>query len=130
VCHIDADHVTAGAYCSRRQKAVKPGTAAQIQHRLSWRHGRAGATAGVIVPGLPLLGARYFQEIAPGTALDRAEVMQLNTRARTPYGTFDGVLVTEETTPLEPDARETKMYAPGVGLIVDAELRLTTVVIP
>jgi hypothetical protein len=99
-------------------------------HDGSWRHGRAGATAGVIVPGLPLLGARYFQEIAPGTALDRAEVMQLNTRARTPYGTFDGVLVTEETTPLEPDARETKMYAPGVGLIVDAELRLTTVVIP
>ena len=82
------------------------------------------------MPGLPLLGARYFQEIAPGAALDRAEVIQLNAQTKTPYGVFSDVLVTEETTPLEPDARETKKYAPGIGQIVDAELRLTDVVIP
>jgi hypothetical protein len=96
-----------------------------VNHDGSWRHGTAGATAGVIMPGLPLLGARYFQEIAPGKALDRAEVIQLNSQARTPYGVFSGVLVTEETTPLEPDAREIKKYAPGIGLIQDAELKLT-----
>lgn len=99
-------------------------------HDGSWRQGTAGAIAGVIMPGLPLLGARYFQEIAPGTALDRAEVVELDTRARTPYGVFTGVLVTEETTPLEPDAVELKRYAPGVGLIADAELRLTGLSIP
>jgi hypothetical protein len=96
----------------------------------SWRAGVAGATAGVIMPGLPLLGARYFQEIAPGTALDRAEVVRVNADARTPYGVFTGVLITEETTPLEPDAREIKKYAPGVGQIVDAELKLTGLTIP
>jgi hypothetical protein len=101
-----------------------------INHDGSWRHGTAGATAGVIVPGLPLVGARYFQEIAPGVALDRAEVRQVDVTARTPFGNFTGVLVTEETTPLEPDALETKRYAPGVGLIQDAELRLTGYTIP
>lgn len=101
-----------------------------VNHDGSWRHGTAGATAGVIMPGLPLLGARYFQEIAPGAALDRAEVIQLNAQTKTPYGVFSDVLVTEETTPLEPDARETKKYAPGIGQIVDAELRLTDIVIP
>lgn len=96
-----------------------------INHDGSWRHGTAGATAGVIVPGLPMIGARYFQEIAPGIALDRAEVREVDGTARTPFGNFTGVLVTEETTPFDPDAVEIKRYAPGVGLIQDAELKLT-----
>ena len=97
-----------------------------VDHDGSWRAGTAGARAGVIVPGLPLLGARYFQEIAPGVAMDRAEVIQLGIAAATPYGNFTGVLVTEETTPLEPAARELKRYAPGIGLIQDAELKLAS----
>lgn len=96
-----------------------------VNHDGSWRHGTDGATAGVIVPGMPLLGARYFQEIAPGVALDRAEVVQMDLTTTMPFGTFSGVIMTEETTPLEPDAREFKRYAPGVGLIQDAELKLT-----
>lgn len=43
-----------------------------VSHEGAWRHGEGGARAGIIMPGLPLIGARYFQEIAPGVALDRA----------------------------------------------------------
>ena len=40
-----------------------------VAHEGAWRHGENGARAGVIMPGLPLIGARYFQEIAPEVAL-------------------------------------------------------------
>ena len=101
-----------------------------VGHEGSWQAGTAGAKAGVIVPGMPMLGARYFQEIAPGVAMDRGEVIQVGVAAATPYGSFSGVLVTEETTPLEPGAREFKRYAPEIGLIQDAELKLTTFTTP
>lgn len=81
--------------------------------------------AGVAMPGLPLLGARYYQEIAPGVAMDRAEIISTNETKQTPAGTFTNCLKTEETTPLEPNEKEYKFYAPGVGLIQDEDLLLT-----
>lgn len=95
-----------------------------VNHDGSWRAGVMGAVPGLIMAGLPVLGARYFQEVAPGVALDRAEVIDVDATERTPLRTFEGVLVTEESTPLEPGVRETKAYAPGVGQIRDADLRL------
>jgi hypothetical protein len=96
-----------------------------VTHEGSWRHGVNGARGGLVMPGLPLLGARYFQEIAPGVALDRAEIVSLSETIDTPAGRFTHVLKTRETTPLEPGAEEFKWYAPGVGLIRDDTLRLT-----
>lgn len=45
----------------------------------------------------------------------------------TPYREFRHVLVTEQSSPLEPGVVEGKSYAPGVGLIVDGTLRLVAV---
>lgn len=98
-----------------------------VDHDGSWRHGTDRARAGVIMPGIALLGARYFQEIAPGVALDRAEIVAVEETMRTPYGRHVGVLVTRETTPLEPDVVELKYYAPGIGLLQDGDLRLVSV---
>jgi len=42
-----------------------------VGHEGSWRAGVNGARAGIIMPGIQLLGARYMQEVAPGVALDR-----------------------------------------------------------
>jgi hypothetical protein len=98
-----------------------------VSHDGAWLHGVKGARAGLIMPGLPLLGARYFEEVVPGVALDRAEVLQLDAVLRTPARRFTNVLVTEETTPLEPDARDLKYYAPDVGLIQDGVLQLVRV---
>jgi hypothetical protein len=81
--------------------------------------------AGVAMPGLILLGARYYQEIAPGRAMDRAEIVSLSETKQTPAGAFTNCLKTEETTPLEPKEKEYKLYAPGVGLIQDEDLLLT-----
>ena len=75
--------------------------------------------AGVDVPGLPLIGARFYQEMAPGVAMDRIEIQSLGETLETPAGTFTNCMKTEETTPLEPGEKEYKTYAPGVGLIQD-----------
>jgi len=98
-------------------------------HDGSWRAGVDGARPGVIMPGLNLVGARYFQEVAPDVALDRAETMSVTETLTVPAGTFQNVLKTRETTPLE-KGREFKFYAPDVGLIRDADLELVDVVTP
>jgi hypothetical protein len=95
-----------------------------VSHEGSWRAGENGSRAGIIVPGTVLLGARYFEEIAPDVAEDRVEIISLNETVDTPAGTFDNVLKIEATTPLEPGAREFKFYARDVGLIQDGDLKL------
>ncbi len=94
-----------------------------ISHAGAWRVGVAGAQAGVIMPGTALVGARYFQELAPNVALDRAEIVSVDAVQRTPAGTFR-CLQTEESTPLEPGVKEFKYYAPGIGLVREHNLRL------
>ncbi len=97
-----------------------------VSHDGTWRAGKAGASAGLIMPGVVLLGARYFQEIAPRVALDRAEILSISEVVDTPAGKFKDVLKTEETTPLEPNATDFKFYAPGIGLIQSGTLKLVS----
>lgn len=97
-----------------------------VGHGGSWVAGDKGAKPGVMIPGIVLLGSRYYQEIAPGIAMDRAEIVSMNETLDTPAGKFEGCLKTEETTPLEPKAKEYKLYAPGIGLVKDGDLVLTS----
>ena len=96
-----------------------------VSHEGAWRAGSNGARPGIIMPGTILLGGRYYQEIAPGVALDRAEIISMSQVIETPAGRFRKCLETAETTPLEPKALEFKFYAPGIGLIIDGPLKLT-----
>lgn len=78
----------------------------------------------MIMPGKVEVGLKYYQEIAPGVAEDRAEIVGVNEVLATPVGNFQLVLKTEETNPLEPSQREYKFYAPGIGLIQEEGLKL------
>ncbi|HEY6159603.1 MAG TPA: hypothetical protein VI112_00230, partial [Bacteroidia bacterium] len=80
--------------------------------------------AGVVMPGLVLIGAKYYQEIAPGKAMDRAEIISLGETMKTPAGEFTNVLKTLESTPIEIGEKEYKYYAPGIGLIREENLLL------
>jgi len=91
----------------------------------SWRAGVNDAVAGVIMPGSFMLGARYFQEIAPDVALDRAENIAMGEEVGTPAGIFSDTGRTVETSPIEPNAKEEKVYGAGVGIIQDGPLSLT-----
>jgi hypothetical protein len=95
-----------------------------ISHEGAWLAGEDANRAGVIMPGTILLGARYFQEIAPNVALDRAEIIDTGEVIQTPSGDFSDTLITRETTPLEPDVAELKYYAAGIGLIQEEDLML------
>ncbi|MHC5053740.1 MAG: hypothetical protein ACYTKD_03365 [Planctomycetota bacterium] len=97
-----------------------------VGHGGAWRAGVKGARAGLMMAGKVELGARYYQEVAPGVAMDRAENARVNETVQTPGGTFTDCLRVVETTPLEPGSESIKVYAPGVGMIVDEDLKLVS----
>ena len=92
----------------------------------SWLAGTDGALPGLIMPGSFLLGSRYFQEQAPGVALDRSEHIAMGLTVTVPAGTFEDCVEVVETTPLERGARTTKVYCPGIGLVDDNEVQLVS----
>ena len=62
----------------------------------------------------PRRGDGYQQEYHAGEAEDRATVLSLDGSLQTwRRDSCDGLLVTEETTPLEPGLVEQKYYAPA-----------------
>jgi len=84
----------------------------------SWEAGVDEALPGFIMKANPVVGDNYYQEFAPNSdALDQATVISLDETVSIDLGTFTDVLQTLETTELDPEAREFKYYAPGVGLI-------------
>lgn len=101
-----------------------------VSHEGAWRAFENGNLPGLMMPGIILLGASYYQEIAPDVALDRAIIVKMDAELEVPLDTFTNVLVTYETTPLEPFAKDWKFYAPGVGLIKDGGAELVSIVSP
>jgi hypothetical protein len=97
-----------------------------VKHEGSWLAGVNGARFGLMMPGTPLVGGRYYEEIAPGVAMDRGEIVSVNGTLKVPAGNFTNVLRVQETTPLERGEREYKLYAPGVGLLQDEDLQLVS----
>jgi hypothetical protein len=85
----------------------------------TWIAGLEDATAGIHMLGKPRLGASYTQGFAPAIDfLDCATVFAKGQRVCVPFSCFGGVLVTHETSPLDPAGGiQTKFHAPGVGIV-------------
>jgi hypothetical protein len=94
-----------------------------VKHDGTW-HAGGKNKAGLMMPGTPKLKMKYYQELAPGIAMDRAEIVSLTDSCKTPAGTFSKCMKVKETSALDLMASEYKYYAPGVGLIRDADLQL------
>ena len=94
-----------------------------IDHAGSWEAGVDGAMPGIVMPGVILLGGKYFQEVAPNVAMDRAEIISMSEEVTTPAGTFQNCLETKESSALE-RGKGYKYYAPGIGLIKDGNVKL------
>jgi len=95
-----------------------------VKHDGTWLAGVDGNKAGLIMPAAPKLGMKYYQEIATGVAMDRAEVVGLDEPCKTPAGKFSCLKV-KEGSPLSPTETEYKLHAPGIGLVGDEDLKLT-----
>lgn len=86
----------------------------------TWISGQAHALGGVLAPGRPRLGTRAFLEGSSPNIdfLDCGKVFALNQKTCVPTGCYKGVMVVDETSPLEPDSgHQRKYYAPGVGVV-------------
>lgn len=102
-----------------------------VGHEGAWRAGVDGAVPGILMPGTPILGARYFEEVAPGVALDQSEIIGMGEDVTVPFGTFQNTVRTRGTTALEPGVvGDEKVWARGFGNVVDGALQLTDRVPP
>lgn len=89
----------------------------------SWEAGKNNAQAGIIMLADPQKGDTYQQENSPGVVADMARVVSLDETVTVPFGTFTHCLKTTDWTPLEPGVRESKFYAPGVGVVLEESSR-------
>lgn len=100
-------------------------------HEGTWISGVNGAKFGLMMPGTPVLHGRFSMELAPGVAMDRAEVIAMKEQFTSQdVARYQECIRTRESTPLEPKAREYKTYCPGIGLVMDGDLKLSEVTIP
>jgi hypothetical protein len=84
----------------------------------SFEAGRDGADAGVAMPAHPSVGLTYREEYYAGHAEDRSQVLGTDQMVQSPAGHFTGAILTDDTSPIEPDVSEYKLYARGVGPVV------------
>ena len=92
------------------------GTFDGVSHEGAWTAGVNGALPGFQMEASPHVGDSYFQEFAPGIAVDEALVTATNLTVKAGR-TYQHVLSTTETTALEPGVIDFKYYAPGIGLV-------------
>ncbi len=96
-----------------------------VDHEGAWLAGVDGAQPGILFPGRFLLGARYFQEVAPGVALDRGRNVDMGLTVETDAGTFEDCVAVLDSSAFEPDAGgDLKLYCPRVGIVLDEILEL------
>jgi hypothetical protein len=89
----------------------------------SWEAGVDGALPGIIMKADPKVGDAYRQEFKRGEAEDMGKIVRVGDTERVPFRSFDGLLVTQDWTPLESEVVEEKFYAKGVGLVLESTIR-------
>jgi len=89
----------------------------------SWEAGRDSAQPGLIMPAVPQPGMEYRQEHRPGVAEDMARVLSLTATAKVLKDSYTACVETEEWSPLEPKVVERKVYAPGLGLVLERTIK-------
>jgi hypothetical protein len=85
----------------------------------SWEAGVHGAQPGIALPAEPTPGLTYRQEYYAGEAEDNGEIVSVDEQAEVPAGHYAPVVMTKDTTPVEPKVLEFKFYARGVGPVLE-----------
>jgi hypothetical protein len=100
----------------------------------SWRAGRRGARAGLLMPAHPRVGDGFANGSRPGTMERRSTVVTLDASVALPKGEYHHAVETRDLSPLAPIRIVQTFFAPGVGMVVqdatdavDVELTLVRV---
>lgn len=88
-------------------------------HKGSWEAGVERARPGFAMPAHTAVGETYRQEYKQGDAEDMGTIIDRSGRVHVTTGSYHRVLMTKDTTPLEPNLIEYKFYAPGVGQVLE-----------
>lgn len=104
-------------------ESTKAYTGGKVSTKGSWEAGVDGARAGLIMVAEPKVGKTYQQEYYRGEAEDQGKVLAVDETVTGPTGRYEHVVRTADTTPLEPDLVENKWYAPGVGVVKEADIK-------
>lgn len=94
-------------------------------HAGAWRADGERNLPGIFMPPAPQVGQAFKQEIAPAVAEDEAKVLALGELTDVPAGTFEDTATLVDRNPLD-GSQGTKVYASGIGLIVDGPARMTS----
>ncbi len=88
----------------------------------SWMAGVNDAEPGLIMEANPQIPDAYRQEFLAGQAEDTAWVVELGGAVTVPYGKVRNTLKTLEATRIEPGSYDLKVYAPGIGIVLEQSL--------
>jgi len=90
----------------------------------SWEAGVDDADPGLIMEANPRVGDRYYQEFARNVAEDQAKVESLVSACiHNQRDCFDHLLLTKETSRLDPGVVENKYYGATVGFILGVNVK-------
>ena len=105
-------------YLGEDTKAYGPN--GQVDTSGSWEAGVDGAVAGIIMEADPQVPGRLPAGVLPAA---RPRTLPGSSdaaaRLRVPYGVVHDVLTSLEHTALEPDVVDQKVYAPGLGIVLE-----------
>jgi hypothetical protein len=85
----------------------------------SWEAGIHDGEPGLIMKAAPKVPNAYRQEYLAGQAEDTAWIVGGTDSLTVPYGTVHHVLTSLEATRIEPGLYDKKVYAPGVGIVLE-----------
>ena len=88
----------------------------------SWQAGVHDAEPGIIMEANPQIPDAYRQEYLVGQAEDTAWVVEVGGTVAVPYGRLRNTLKTLEATRVEPGLYDLKVYAPGIGIVLEQSL--------
>jgi hypothetical protein len=107
-------------YVGEKTTAYKPDGSKDTSG--SWEAGVHDAEPGVIMEADPRIPDAYRQEFARGNAEDTAWIVDRGGSVTVPYGKLTDVLTSLEATRVEPGSYDLKVYAPGIGIVVERSL--------
>jgi hypothetical protein len=88
----------------------------------SWQAGVHDAEPGIIMEANPQIPDAYRQEFLVGQAEDTAWVVERGGTVTVPYGKLRNTLKTLEATRIDPGSYDLKVYAPGLGIVLEQSL--------
>lgn len=108
-------------YFGENTVAYLPG--GKVDRSGSWRAGVKDAEPGIVMLAHPAVPDGYRQEYWKGNAEDTAWIVSRGGKLTLPRRTVRHILTSLEFSRLEPRVIDQKIYAPGVGIIIERAVR-------